>query len=187
VDNAREMDSRLASAITKLIFKRLVVAVPILLLISIISFALISAAPGDALAELQQDPRISQETVNRLREQYGLDRPLPARYGAWLRGIVNGDFGTSLSERLPVSTLIGSRLGNTLKLSLTATFLALLFALPLGALAAKRRGSWLDRATGAVTLVSLSTPRIVLAIIALVFAARTGLFPIGNVRIECAR
>jgi peptide/nickel transport system permease protein len=182
VDNAREMDSRLASAITKLIFKRLVVAVPILLLISIVSFALISAAPGDALAELQQDPRISQETVNRLREQYGLDRPLPARYGAWLRGIVNGDFGTSLSERLPVSTLIGSRLGNTLKLSLTATFLALLFALPLGALAAKRRGSWLDRATGAVTLVSLSTPRIVLAIIALVFAARTGLFPIGNVR-----
>ncbi|MBS1810954.1 MAG: ABC transporter permease [Acidobacteria bacterium] len=176
------MDSRLATSIAKLILKRLAVAVPMLLLISLISFALINAAPGDALAELKQDPRISQETVNRLREQYGLDRPWLARYGAWLSGVLRGDFGISLSEQLPVTTLIGSRLGNTLKLSLTATFFALLIALPLGALAAKRRGSWLDRATGALTLVSLSTPRIVLAIIALVFAARTGLFPIGNVR-----
>ncbi len=176
------MDSRLAVSITKLILKRIAVAVPTLLLISIISFSLINAAPGDALAELKQDPRISQETVSRLREQYGLDRPLLTRYGMWLRGVMQGDFGTSLSERLPVTSLISARLGNTLKLSLTATFLALLLALPLGALAAKRRGSWLDRVTGVLTLVSLSTPRIVLAIIALVFAARTGLFPIGNVR-----
>lgn len=172
----------LRTAILQLIFQRLLIAVPTLLLISFISFALINAAPGDALAELKQDPRISQETVNRLREQYGLDRPLLARYGAWLSGVVRGDFGASLSERLPVTTLIGARLGNTLKLSLTATLLALLLALPLGALAAKQRGSWLDRVTGALTLVSLSTPRIVLAILALVFAARTGWFPIGNVR-----
>lgn len=174
--------NQLSTSILYLVLKRLAIAIPILLLISIISFALINAAPGDALAELKQDPRISQETVNRLREQYGLDRPLLVRYGAWLSGVVRGDFGTSLSERLPVTTLISSRLGNTLKLSLTATFLALLLALPLGALVAKWHGSWLDRVTSALTLVSLSTPRIVLAIIALVFAARTGLFPIGNVR-----
>ena len=171
-----------SAAILQLILKRLAMAIPTLLLISLISFALINAAPGDALAELKQDPRISQETVNRLRAQDGLDRPLLARYGTWLNGAVRGDFGRSISERLPVTTLIGARLGNTLKLSLTATFLALLIALPLGALTAKQRGSWLDRTTGALTLVSLSTPRIVLAIIALVFAARTGLFPIGNVR-----
>ena len=171
-----------SAAILQLILKRLAMAIPTLLLISLISFALINAAPGDALAELKQDPRISQETVNRLRAQAGLDRPLLARYGTWLNGAVRGDFGRSISERLPVTTLIGARLGNTLKLSLTATFLALLIALPLGALTAKQRGSWLDRTTGALTLVSLSTPRIVLAIIALVFAARTGLFPIGNVR-----
>ena len=171
-----------SAAILQLILKRLAMAIPTLLLISLISFALINAAPGDALAELKQDPRISQETVNRLRAQAGLDRPLLARYGTWLNGAVRGDFGRSISERLPVTTLIGARLGNTLKLSLTATFLALLIALPLGALTAKQRGSWLDRIIGALTLVSLSTPRIVLAIIALVFAARTGLFPIGNVR-----
>jgi peptide/nickel transport system permease protein len=165
----------LSTSILQLILKRLAIAVPTLLLISLISFALTNAAPGDALAELRQDPRVTPETVQRLREQYGLDRPLLARYGTWLSGAVRGDFGLSLSERLPVTTLIGARLGNTLKLSLTATFLALLLALPLGALAARQRGAWLDR-------ISISTPRLVLAIIALVFAARTGWFPIGNVR-----
>lgn len=172
----------LSTAILQLILKRLVIAVPTLLVISIISFALVNAAPGDAFADLTQDPRISAETVERLRAQYGQDRPLLARYGAWLSGAVRGDLGVSLGERLPVTTLIGARLGNTLKLSLTATLLALLIALPLGTLAAKSRGSWLDRITSALTLVSISTPRLVLAIIALVFAARTGLFPIGNVR-----
>lgn len=172
----------LSTSILQLILKRLAIAVPTLLLISLISFALVNAAPGDALAELRQDPRVTPETVQRLREQYGLDRPLLARYGTWLSGAVRGDFGLSLSERLPVTKLIGARLGNTLKLSLTATVLALLLALPLGALAAKTRGAWLDRLTGAFALVSISTPRLVLAIIALVFAARTGWFPIGNVR-----
>lgn len=172
----------LSTAIRQLIFKRLLIAVPMLLLVSLLSFVLINAAPGDALAELQQDPQISSDTVNRLRQQYGLDRPLLVRYGAWLGGVVRGDFGTSLREHLPVTTLIGARLGNTLKLSLTATFLALLLALPLGALTAKQRGSWLDRGTSALTLVSLSTPRIVLAILALVLAAQTQWFPIGNVR-----
>ncbi len=172
----------LSTALLQLLLKRLAIAVPTLLLISLISFALVNAAPGDALVELRQDPRVSEETVRRLREQYGLDRPLITRYGAWLSGAVRGDFGTSLSERLPVTKLIGARLGNTLKLSLTATFLALLLALPLGALAARHRGAWLDRLTGAFALISISTPRLVLAILALVFAARTGLFPIGNVR-----
>jgi peptide/nickel transport system permease protein len=172
----------LSTAILQLILKRLAIAIPTLLLISFISFALVNAAPGDALVELKQDPRVTEETVKRLREQYGLDRPLLARYGTWLSSAVRGDFGTSLSERLAVTKLIGARLGNTLKLSITATLLALLVALPLGALAAKMRGSWLDRVTSTLALVSISTPRLVLAIIALVFAARTGWFPIGNVR-----
>lgn len=176
------MNKRLASPIVKLIVRRLLVAVPTLLLISVVSFVLIGTAPGDALSALAQDPRVSPQTLARLRSQYGLDRPLIARYGAWLGGAARGDLGTSLSERLPVSQLIGARLGNTLKLSIAATLLALLIALPLGAWAAVRRGSWLDRAASTFSLISVSTPRIVLAIIALVFAARTGLFPIGNVR-----
>lgn len=176
------MNSRLTSSITKLFVKRLIVAIPTLLLISAISFALIGAAPGDALSAMSQDPRVSPETIARLRSEYGLDKPLIARYGLWLSGAVRGDLGTSLSERLPVTKLIGSRLGNTLKLSIAAMLLALLIALPLGAWSAMKRGSWIDRITGAFSLVSISTPRIVLAIVALVFAARTGVFPIGNVR-----
>ncbi|MFN7946732.1 MAG: ABC transporter permease [Blastocatellia bacterium] len=172
----------LARTITRLVLKRLIQAVPTLLIISALSFALIGAAPGDALTALEQDGRIKAETIAKLRQEYGLDRPLIVRYGSWLKGVLSGDLGASLAEKLPVTTLIGERLVNTLKLSLTATLLAWLIALPLGALAAVRRGSWIDRASSALALVSVSTPRIVLAILALLFAARTGLFPIGNVR-----
>jgi peptide/nickel transport system permease protein len=172
----------LARTITRLVLKRLIQAVPTLLIISALSFALIGAAPGDALTALEQDGRIRAETIAKLRQEYGLDRPLLVRYGSWLKGVLSGDLGASLAEKLPVTTLIGERLVNTLKLSLTATLLAWLIALPLGALAAVRRGSWIDCASSALALVSVSTPRIVLAILALLFAARTGLFPIGNVR-----
>lgn len=176
------MNSRLTSSIVKLIARRLLVAVPTLLLISALSFTLIGAAPGDALSALAQDPRVSPETLSRLRAEYGLDRPLVVRYGRWLGSALCGDFGASLSERLPVAQLIGVRLGNTLKLAAAATLLALALALPLGTWAAMRRGSWVDRAAGVFTLAGVSMPRIVLAIAALVFAARSGLFPIGNVR-----
>ncbi|MFN0120941.1 MAG: ABC transporter permease [Blastocatellia bacterium] len=172
----------LAVAIRRLILKRLWQGLLTLLVISVLSFALIGTAPGDALSALEQDPRIRPETVEKMRREYGLDRPLPMRYLSWLGGIAGGDLGTSLVEKLPVTTLIRQRLYNTLKLSLTATALALLIALPLGALVAVRRGSWLDRVTGFLTMISVSTPRIVLASVALLVAARTKLFPIGNVR-----
>lgn len=172
----------LARTITRLVWRRILSAIPTLLLVSVLSFTLIGAAPGDALSALEQDPRVGPETIARLRQEYGLDQPLAARYVRWLGGVVRGDLGASLTEHIPVTTLIGSRLINTLKLSLTATLLAWLLALPLGALAAVRRGSWIDRVTGALALISVSTPRIVLAILALLFAARTGLFPVGNIR-----
>jgi peptide/nickel transport system permease protein len=172
----------LTRTIIRLVARRILGAVPTLLIVSAISFALIGAAPGDALSALEQDPRIRPETIARLRQEYGLDRPLAVRYGLWLRGALRGDLGTSLTERLPVTKLIGARLINTLKLSLAATLLAWLVALPLGTLAAVRRGSWLDRVSNALALVSVSTPRLVLAILALLFAARTGLFPVGNLR-----
>jgi peptide/nickel transport system permease protein len=172
----------LAKTIWRLVLRRILSAIPTLVIVSALAFALIGAAPGDALSALEQDPRVRPETIARLRQEYGLDRPLPVRYGLWLGGVLRGDLGASLTERIPVTTLIGSRLANTLKLSLAATLLAWSVALPLGALAAVRRGSWIDRASGALALISVSTPRLVLSILALLFAARTGLFPIGNIR-----
>ena len=172
----------LARTITRLVLRRIVSAIPTLLLVSALSFALIGAAPGDALSALEQDPRVGPETIARLRQEYGLDQPLAVRYVRWLSSVVRGDLGASLTEHIPVTSLIGSRLCNTLKLSLTATLLAWLLALPLGVLAAVRRNSWIDRVSSAFALVSVSTPRIVLAILALLFAARTGLFPVGNIR-----
>jgi peptide/nickel transport system permease protein len=172
----------LARTIIRLVSRRAVAAVPVLLIVSALSFALIGAAPGDALSALEQDPRLRPETIAKLRQEYGLDRPLVVRYGLWLRGVLQGDLGTSLSERIPVATLIGSRLANTLKLSLAAMLIAWVVALPLGILSAVRRGSWLDRLTGALALASVSTPRLVLAILALLFAVRTGVFPVGGIR-----
>ena len=78
----------LARTIACLVFKRLLQAVPTLLIISAISFALIGTAPGDALTALEQDSKIKPETIAKLRQEYGLDRPLPARYGTWLKGVL---------------------------------------------------------------------------------------------------
>lgn len=181
-DREAEKNIVTVPTIIRLILTRLLQAIPTLLIISAISFALIGTAPGDALSGLEQDPRIRPETIAKLRQEYGLDRPLIVRYGSWLKGVLSGDLGASLTEKLPVTTLIGQRLVNTLKLSLSATLLALIVALPLGMLAAVRRGSWLDRISGWLALMSVSTPRIVLAIVALLLAARTRWFPIGNVR-----
>lgn len=163
------------------IAKRLLTAIPTLLIVSIIGFALVNAAPGDSLSELTQDSRISKQAVERMREQYGLNEPLWKRYLTWLKGAVKGDLGISMSERLPVRTLLADRMWNTLKLALSAALIALLAGIAMGTLAARYSGGWLDRVLGWFTVLSISTPRIVLGIIALVIAARTGLFPIGDV------
>lgn len=165
--------------VLKLIFNRVWQGVVVLLVISALVFGLLAATGGDALSALGADPLVSQETVESLRHVYGLDQPLPTRYARWLTGAVRGQLGQSFFYRAPVSSLLWPRLLRTLLLAAVALAMAWAVALMLGALAARRRHSWLDRFCGLLILLATSTPRIVLALVALAVAARTGLFSIG--------
>ncbi|HEY0385432.1 MAG TPA: ABC transporter permease, partial [Pyrinomonadaceae bacterium] len=157
----------------KLILNRVLQAAVVLLIISALVFWLLAATGGDALSALGADPLVSEQTVESLRHVYQLDQPLPVRYGRWLMGAARGELGQSFFYRAPVSTLLWPRLRSTLQLSTLALVIAWTFALTLGALSARRRGSWLDHLCGLLILLSSSTPRIVLALLALAFAARS--------------
>lgn len=165
--------------VLKLIFNRVLQGLLVLLIISALVFALLAATGGDALSALSADPLVSQETVESLRHIYELDQPLHVRYVRWLAKAAQGDLGQSFYYRAPVHQLLWPRLLSTLLLATVALTIAWMLALLLGALAARRKGSWIDHLCELLILLATSTPRIVLALVALAFAARTGLFNIG--------
>ncbi|MGA8408798.1 MAG: ABC transporter permease [Candidatus Acidiferrales bacterium] len=160
--------------------RRLAHAVLLLLGISIFSFALLQLAPGDFFTSLEVNPQVSAHTVAALRAQYGLDRPLPVRYGSWLVAVLRGDLGTSFAYNSPVAPLLALRARNTLLLTGTATLLAWLLAIPLGIWSAAHQGKLGDRAGGVVTSTLLTVPDLVLFLALLLLAVRTGWFPTGG-------
>ncbi|MDT4895519.1 MAG: peptide/nickel transport system permease protein [Acidobacteriota bacterium] len=163
----------------KLILSRLLQGVVVLLVVSVVTFALLAAAGGDALTALRNDPSVKEETIERQRRIYGLDQPLAVRYVRWLSGTARGEMGWSISFDAPVRTILWPRLLNTLSLAVVALLLAWTIALSLGSMAARHPQSWIDKLCGALILLAASTPRIVLALVALAIAARTSLFSIG--------
>lgn len=163
----------------KLILSRSLQGVFVLLVVSMLTFALLAAAGGDALTTLRNDPLVTERTLAEQRHVYGLDQPLAVRYARWLAGLARGQMGESFSFRAPVWTIIRPRLLNTLSLAAVALLIAWIIALMLGSMAARRMRSWIDKLCGVVILLAASTPRIVLALAALAFAASTSLFSIG--------
>ncbi len=160
--------------------RRLAHATFLLLGISIFSFALLQLAPGDFFTALEVNPQVSERTIAALRTQYDLDKPLPARYGSWLRAVLRGDMGTSFAYNSPVGPLLALRARNTLLLTGTATLLAWLLAIPFGIWSAARQGKWGDRVGGVVTSTLLTVPDLVLFLALLLLAVRTGWFPAGG-------
>jgi peptide/nickel transport system permease protein len=148
--------------------------------VSIFAFALLSVAPGNFFDELKLNPQIAPATVAALRIQYGMDRPLPVRYLRWLVSVARGDFGYSLSYHCTVGSLLWARARNTLLLTVLATLLAWMVALPWGMLEALHRGGWVDRMGGAIVAVLLAIPDVLLGLLLLLLAARTGWFPTGG-------
>lgn len=120
------------------IIRRTLMSIPILLGITILSFVIMKAAPGDPMT-LMMDPKISQADREQFIEKYGLNDPQYVQYLKWLGNMVQGDFGTSIVRKgTPVSELIMARLPNTLLLMLVSTILALMISIPFGVLSAKR-------------------------------------------------
>lgn len=141
-------------------------------MVSAITFALLSAAGGDAFSALRDNPQVSERTIEHLRSVYGLDQPLPTRYGKWLSGAVRGDLGESISFRVPVAGLIWSRFNATLLLGSIALLLALTLSLSLAILSVRYPSKALNAFVELLILLASSTPRIVLALIALALMVR---------------
>lgn len=162
------------------VLKRLVQMVPLLILISMISFGVSKLAPGDFLTALAADPSMTQQRLDRERHRLGLDRPVVVQYVIWASNFARGDMGDSFRYRAPVKNLITQRLGNTLILGVAALLTTWLLALPLGIFAAVRRYSFADKAFSVVTFTALGVPDFFLALLLLYFASRTGLLPVGS-------
>jgi peptide/nickel transport system permease protein len=160
--------------------RRLGHAALVLFGVSVLSFAFAEAAPGSVFDDLRLDPQVSPQTIQTLRVRYGLDRPLPEKYLLWLRSIAQGELGFSVTHNSPVGPLLWPRVRNTLFLTVTATTLAWLIAVPLGTWAASRRGTWLDRVTAGATTMLLATPDLLLGLLLLLLAVRSGIFPTGG-------
>lgn len=141
------------------VLRRLLGAIPLLFVISLICFGLMKASPVSPLSRLMENPRISPEDIEKLVRFYGLDKPWHAQYGLWLkRMLVDGDLGQSFVTREPVGQMILDRLPATLELMLTAFFLSLAFGVSVGILAALRRATLVDYAVTLFAFVGISMP-----------------------------
>jgi len=137
--------------------RRLLFAVPVLLGVSMLVFALIHLAPGDVV-DILVPPEVPKEIADNLRRRFRLDEPLYIQYLAWLSRLLVGDFGISFFTNRPVAEELFGALGNTLVLALPAAALGFLLGVVLGALAAYNHGSWLDKLFSAIAIVGVSLP-----------------------------
>lgn len=161
------------------IVRRLLLTIPILLVISIATFTLMSLVIGDpVLLILGPESNADQATIERLRQQIGVNRPLPVQYGDWVRHVASGDLGRSFRSPISVRDAVGARLPVTLELTFLSLLLALAVAIPLGIAAALRPGTRLDLTLSAFASINLSLPNFWLGILLIyVFALKLHLLP----------
>ena len=162
------------------IIRRSLMAIPTLLGISIITFAIIQLAPGGPLSfmlETQYD--ISPEYILYMEQQLGLDKPVHIQYIIWLKNILTGNLGRSYISQIPVATYIGFYWANTMKLSLSALVISLMISIPLGVITAVKKDSILDNISRIVALLGVSMPWFWTSLMAIYFfAVRLDLFPV---------
>ncbi|MBO0874920.1 MAG: ABC transporter permease [Pseudonocardia sp.] len=160
--------------------RRMLMAIPILLGVSLVIFVTIKIIPGDPVASLL-GPTGSPEARIALTKRLGLDRPLPLQYLSWLGHTLTGDFGTSIARRTAVSSMVFDALINTLILTAAAALLAIALGLAVGALTALRRTGWLARVGNGFALFSISVPQYSVGLLLIIFlAAGAGLFPVSG-------
>jgi peptide/nickel transport system permease protein len=169
---------------SKYIFRRLLQAIPMLLVISLLTFLIVEIAPGDA-AQMYIDPDRGADPayIQQVRENLGLDQPVYVRYAAWLGQTLRGDLGFSFRSRRAVALEVGDRLPNTLLLGGAALFLSFILAVPIGAISALKRHSFLDYAVTTLSLIGISVPIFWVALLLIqIFAIQFDIFPASGMR-----
>jgi len=163
--------------LTRFILKRLSVAIVLLFLVSLLVFIGCEILPGD-VAQVALGQFATEDTVRALRLEMGLDQPAPVRYVKWLFGIVQGDWGQSITTKTPVMTMLSERLVNTAILAGATTVIAVPLALILGLLMAVKAGKAFDRGASVVVLGLSATPEFLLGTLAvLLFAVKLRWLP----------
>ncbi|TME28027.1 MAG: ABC transporter permease [Chloroflexi bacterium] len=140
------------------IVRRLLIAVPTLLVISFVIYAILALAPIDPLSQFGADPRVPAEVRERIRESLGLNQPWPIRYVKWVTAMFRGDFGVSFMSHSSVGDLIAQRLPNTLAVVGVAYILGVLMGIPVGMISAIKRYSFFDHAATTLAFMGFSVP-----------------------------
>ena len=166
--------------LVRLIVRRLLFTVLVLFGLSVITFGLAHVVPGDP-ARLMAGPRASRSAVEKIRERYGLNDPLPVQYVAYVRGVLRFDFGESFTSRRPVKEDLKRYLPATIELALYAFLVSSAIGIPLGVLSAVRRDRWPDHLARFVSISGLALPVFWLAIMAqFLFFGKLGWLPDGE-------
>jgi len=161
------------------VVRRLLQAVVLLFIVSVVTFLLIHAAPGGPA--ILSNPELSRDEVAQIKKNLGLSDPLPVQYLRWLKNLSHGDLGTSYNSVAAVTDLIRDRLPNTLVLGGVSLVLSILIAIPLGVVSAMRRNSALDRVVTGATFLGISMPVFWFAImLIIVFAVELRILPTGG-------
>lgn len=164
------------------LIRRILAAIPLIIVVTFITKAMLVASPGDFLDRMRLMPSISRDHIAHMEKVYHLDSDnVFERYWYWLWPALRGDFGFSFTKSAPVWSLIGERVLNTLLLTGSALIFSWVLAIPLGMLAAVYRNRWIDKLIGFVSFFGLSIPSLFFSLLMILFAATTGLFPVGGI------
>ena len=162
------------------IIKRVLATIPVLLVVALVVFSLLHFAPGDP-ARIISGIRATEDHVEALREEMGLNDPLPVQLGIWFRDILRGDLGTSLFGQASVAKTIRSGMLPTFSLALLSELYAVVFAVPLGVLAAWKANSWIDRTVMVFATLGYSVPLFWLGLLLIhVFGVQLELLPVAG-------
>ena len=151
------------------LLKRILSTIPVMLIVAVLVFMLLRLTPGDPAAIIAGDAA-SPENIAKIREGFGLDKPLPVQFGIWFGNLLTGNLGESYFFKKTVVELIAQRIEPTLALATLTILIAIAVAVPLGVLAAWRMGGWLDRALMGFSVMGFSVPVFVLAYILIYIA-----------------
>ena len=162
----------------KYIIKRILAAIPMVLIITVICFTLMNLAPYDAI-DAMTSPKMPPETVALIKAKYGYDQPVYIQYLRWVDGMLNGNFGYSIVTHQSISTDLAVRLPNTIKLILPAYLLSYVLAIVLGLLAGSHKNRWVDKLIDGLSAVGIALPTFWVAILLIYFLGyRLKLLPI---------
>lgn len=160
------------------VIRRVLATIPVMGVVALFVFSLLYLSPGDPAAIIAGD-QATTEVVERIRQQLGLNEPLITQFGRWIWNVLRGDLGFSIFSNQPVSLMIFQRVEPTIALTFCSMLVAVVFAIPMGVLAAWRAGTWVDRAVMAFAVAGFSFPTFVIGyVLILCFAMWLEILPV---------